>query len=674
MFDYDQLFCLLVKPYVTCYFNLSSRTVAGMKKIYIFILISLPILLPAQKKQGKEIVDSLLTELNNVHTDSGRVKLLYTAAFNSIEIEPDKAISYLQQAISIADKIKYKKGLANSYYIFGSVNSIKGNTAEALSNENKALSLFESESDKNGIGNCYFSIGEIYFKQDRYPEALKNFYKALKIKEETGNKNAIASCYVNIGNIHNLQNNYAEALRSYSAALKIAEETGKKIVIATSLQNIAYISANEGDNDAAIDNILAAIKIYKELNNKYGIATCYNKIGYIYNDIGKYEAALNYFKEAVDILGKLGDNAHMADAMGGIGDNYYQQKQYRQAENYYTKELELATSVGSLAGIKEAHLSLSNLYADIGNHKNALSHYKSYIDTRDVIYNAENTKKTIREQLQYDFDKKESIAKAEQDKKDALMKVKLQRKNFYIYGSLAALVTLMLIISLMIRQYKLKADNLRTDLEQKQLRAQMNPHFIFNCLNSIQHFIVANDVKNANKYLSGFALLMRQTLENSKLGAITLANELAYLQNYLSLEMMRFEDKFAYEIICDTDINPATIEIPSMIIQPFVENAVKHGVCYLTNKQGKLTIRFYTKDSALYCKIDDNGIGRDASQKLKTEAGRIYKSQGMELTRKRLDLISKKNRADYEIAITDKTNDLHESEGTTITIKLPTNL
>ena len=612
--------------------------------------------------------------MNNVHTDSGRVKLLYTAAFNSIEIEPDKAISYLQQAISIADKIKYKKGLANSYYILGSVNSIKGNTAEALSNENKALSLFESESDKNGIGNCYFSIGEIYFKQDRYPEALKNFYKALKIKEETGNKNAIASCYVNIGNIHNLQNNYAEALRSYSAALKIAEETGKKIVIATSLQNIAYISANEGDNDAAIDNILAAIKIYKELNNKYGIATCYNKIGYIYNDIGKYEAALNYFKEAVDILGKLGDNAHMADAMGGIGDNYYQQKQYRQAENYYTKELELATSVGSLAGIKEAHLSLSNLYADIGNHKNALSHYKSYIDTRDVIYNDENTKKTIREQLQYDFDKKESIAKAEQDKKDALMKVKLQRKNFYIYGSLAALVTLMLIISLMIRQYKLKADNLRTDLEQKQLRAQMNPHFIFNCLNSIQHFIVANDVKNANKYLSGFALLMRQTLENSKLGAITLANELAYLQNYLSLEMMRFEDKFAYEIICDTDINPATIEIPSMIIQPFVENAVKHGVCYLTNKQGKLTIRFYTKDSALYCKIDDNGIGRDASQKLKTEAGRIYKSQGMELTRKRLDLISKKNRADYEIAITDKTNDLHESEGTTITIKLPTNL
>lgn len=664
----------MVKPYVTCYFNLYPRTVAGMKTTLFIVCLLLPLLLPAQKKQGQEQVDSLLAELKNAQTDSNRVKLLYTIAFNNIEIDPDKSAGYLQQAIVLAEKINYKKGLANSYCVLGSVNSIKGNTAQALRNENDALKLFESDSDKNGIGNCYFSIGEIYFKQDKYPDALKNFYKALKLKEETGNKNAIASCYVNIGNIHNLQNNYAEALRSYSAALKIAEETGKKIVIATSLQNIAYISANEGDNDAAIDNILSAIKIYKELNNKYGIATCYNKIGYIYNDIGKYEAALHYFKEAVDILEKLGDNVHMADAMGGIGDNYYHQKQYAQAERYFNRELELATGVGSLAGIKDAHYSLSNLYEVTGNHQKALSHYKSYVGTRDVIYNEENTKKTIREQLQYDFDKKESIAKAEQDRKDALMKVKLQRKNFYIYGSLAALITLMLIISLMVRQYKLKADNLRADLEQRQLRAQMNPHFIFNCLNSIQHFVVANDVKNANKYLSGFASLMRHTLENSKLGAITLANELAYLQNYLSLEMMRFEDKFAYEIICGKDINPAAIEIPSMIIQPFVENAIKHGVCYLTNKRGKLTIRFYKKEDALYCEIDDNGIGRDASQKLKTEAGRIYKSQGMELTRKRLDLMSKKNRAGYEITITDKTNNLHESEGTTITIKLPSNL
>jgi tetratricopeptide (TPR) repeat protein len=656
------------------FFALCTRTVAGMRKTLYVLFFCLPVFLFAQKKQGQEQIDSLLTTLQQSHTDSDKVKLLYTVAFQYLVINTDQSLLHLQDAITLAKRTNNKTGLANAYCVLGSVNSIKGNSEEALKNEYAALQLFEETNDKNGIGNCYFSIGEINFKQDKYPDALKYFYAALKLKEQTGNKNAIASCYVNIGNIHNIQNNYAEALSSYSAALKIAEETGKNIVIATSLQNIAYISANEGDNDAALENILAAIKIYQELNDKYGIATCYNKIGHIYNEIKHYDQALKYFTDAEEILKKLGDNLHLADAMGGMGNNFYRQKMYAKAETFYRKELELGTSVGSLASIKDAHLSLSELYEATGMHQKSLSHYKLYVATRDIMYNDENTKKTIREQLQYDFDKKESVAKAEREKKDALMKVELQRKNIYIYGSLAALITLTIIITLMLRQYKLKTDNLRTDLEQKQLRAQMNPHFIFNCLNSIQHFVVANDVKNANKYLSGFALLMRQTLENSKLGDITLANELAYLQNYLSLELMRFEEKFAYKLNCAENINPTETIIPSMIIQPFVENAIKHGLCFLKNKQGLLSISFYVKDKSLYCDIDDNGIGRKESNNLKTPNGKTHKSQGIELTRKRLELMSRKKRSNYEITIHDKTNTLNESEGTTVTIKLPSNL
>jgi LytS/YehU family sensor histidine kinase len=185
-------------------------------------------------------------------------------------------------------------------------------------------------------------------------------------------------------------------------------------------------------------------------------------------------------------------------------------------------------------------------------------------------------------------------------------------------------------------------------------------------------------VKNASKYLSGFAALMRQTLENSKESTITLKKELSYLKNYLALEMMRYEDKFDYEIIC-ADI-PDTIEIPPMIIQPFIENAIRHGLCYLKERKGKLYIRFYLSsigrkgEKQLICEIDDNGIGREQSQKLKLVNETHYESKGMELTRQRLELVSRNTGSEYVIEVKDKKNEHGEPEGTTIIIKFPANI
>lgn len=177
------------------------------------------------------------------------------------------------------------------------------------------------------------------------------------------------------------------------------------------------------------------------------------------------------------------------------------------------------------------------------------------------------------------------------------------------------------------------------ELEQQQYRSQMNPHFIFNCLNSIQHYIVHNDVIAANKYLSEFASLMRKTLENNKLHAISLQQEIDYLNSYLMLEQMRFENKFTYEITCDKNINTVDTQILPMVIQPFAENAIVHGLCYL-EKDGKLSVSFEKQNDYLVCKIDDNGIGRTASQSIKKESNRKHISQGMELIEKRLALVS----------------------------------
>ena len=179
------------------------------------------------------------------------------------------------------------------------------------------------------------------------------------------------------------------------------------------------------------------------------------------------------------------------------------------------------------------------------------------------------------------------------------------------------------------------------ELEQKALRAQMNPHFIFNCLNSVQEFMLDNDALNANKYLSNFARLIRQTLDNSLQPLISVADEVRYLTTYLDLEEMRFKNNFRYSIQIDARIAPSQTFIPGMLLQPYVENAIRHGIQYKEGQQGQIEITLSLEHELLICTILDNGVGREAAQVFKTEQHIEYQSRGMQLTQERIDMLNK---------------------------------
>jgi ligand-binding sensor domain-containing protein len=204
-----------------------------------------------------------------------------------------------------------------------------------------------------------------------------------------------------------------------------------------------------------------------------------------------------------------------------------------------------------------------------------------------------------------------------------------------------------------------------TELELNALQAQMNPHFIFNAIHSIQHFIIKNDELNANEYLTKFANLMRLFLESSKRKYITLAEEIEILKLYTDLEKLRFEDRFALEFNIDPMLDVYKIEIPSMLLQPFVENAIIHGLIYLKHK-GLLTIELKETGEGICCIIDDNGIGRTASRSLKRSS---HPSRGMELTLDRINSYNELNNAPLcRISITDKVNASGEALGTRVEI------
>ncbi len=219
-------------------------------------------------------------------------------------------------------------------------------------------------------------------------------------------------------------------------------------------------------------------------------------------------------------------------------------------------------------------------------------------------------------------------------------------------------------------QQKTELNKKIANIELKALRAQMNPHFIFNTLNSIQHFVVHNDPDSAQKYLAKFGQLIRTILSNSSLAYITIAEELAYLELYLELESLRFENKFEYTINCDAELDTSE-EIPSMLIQPYLENAIVHGLMHLSGKKGAIHLRLEKMDTTLKCTVEDNGVGRQRATALKAAMRPKHKSMGMAITSERLEILNNMNNSGLRQTVTDLTDEKGQASGTRVELFIP---
>ncbi|HEX5150570.1 MAG TPA: two-component regulator propeller domain-containing protein [Parafilimonas sp.] len=209
----------------------------------------------------------------------------------------------------------------------------------------------------------------------------------------------------------------------------------------------------------------------------------------------------------------------------------------------------------------------------------------------------------------------------------------------------------------------------KTELEMQALRAQMNPHFIFNSLNSINMFILENNKLQASEYLSKFSRLVRLILQNSQEKFIPLERELEALQLYLELETLRFENRFGYKIVADDEVDCTVLKVPPLIIQPYAENAIWHGLMHKKEK-GHLVIEIFLIEPMLYCKITDDGIGRKKSAEFKSKPTSTYKSMGMKITKSRLEMIEKTN-ANNNVEIKDLVYADGSAAGTEVLIKIP---
>jgi hypothetical protein len=209
------------------------------------------------------------------------------------------------------------------------------------------------------------------------------------------------------------------------------------------------------------------------------------------------------------------------------------------------------------------------------------------------------------------------------------------------------------------------------DTEQMALKAQMNPHFIFNSLNSIQQYVIDSDVKGANEFISGFSKLIRQTLEFSSKELITLEEEISYLSTYLDLEKARMESGFTYNVNVQTQHPVSQLELPPLLLQPYVENALRHGVRYLKHADGVILLTFMEYPGLLECIIEDNGIGRAKAKELKAVNPIEYQSRGMSLTAERITLLNEGQERKIEVIIEDLKDHEGKASGTKIRVLFP---
>jgi tetratricopeptide (TPR) repeat protein len=575
-----------------------------------------------------------------------------------------------------------------------------GNMAQNLANEIKY---------SKGIAVASNYIGVIYFYGADYQKADEFFFKSISFCEQNNLIGPLAHAFSNAGMSQKWQGNFVQAIEFYLKALEYSEkakDVRRKIKIMTALGMLYHELQNfdlaqrylQNTFDEAVEN---HIQISKSLTTALGAINLTRK---------NYDEALKYFRLSLMDAKKSKDNFSIVLTLSNLGDCYLQMKQCEDAKSYIEdafqmakgvdsknlkavvllrlgdlrlcqgrpnesthfllQSLELAMQIKSLGRALEAYKSLAEGYAMQNNFKEATRFWAKAYQLNDSIKSSNIISSIANAQRGYELSKKQSLID-QLNKEAELKELQLEKdkveKNFLLF--ILCLVSVVVVIVLYIFYLRAKLDReLTQKSELKALRSQLNPHFIFNSLNVIQDAILANRGNEVIQYLGDFALLLRRTLENSFESFVPLEEEIMMIKLYLKAESVRFEDSFTWKIDVDKELDVCHVRTPSMLIQPFIENALLHG---LLPKKGErvLHISFINRMNKLVCTIRDNGVGRkNALQNKNGHGGHV--SRGNQIIIERVDLLNRAYKLNASLKIEDIQSEHCEPLGTQVEISL----
>jgi len=630
-----------------------SKTDSIMHRIFIiFTIIVHTFPLYAQEVP---VIDSL-RRLYNIETDTSKAVKAFELAAKYFEynLAVDSIIKYAELGIQLSDKYGYKKGKEEGFYRLGLIEYRRGNYRKGIDYIQECLEIVAQNKNQAAIARMNNTLGVSYWQLGDLEKALNYFLTAAKIAETHKMQSELSSIYVNIGMVLDIKQEQQEALPFYRKALSYIKylAANKQDYIEVSI--IVNMTASFSDlmqYDSAMHYAQIGIKKAKSINYTTGEYRIKNVLGSIALEKKDYKEVIDimtYLERNINLVGR--DDASLINIQKKKAIAYYHLGQVDKAIEASKNALAKADSCESFYCKSYAYEAGMFINKQLGNFEQAFFYQEKFHEAKDSLLTQEKELNLQNIQALYEDEKKER-ALAELNRQTEAQAFQIQRRNLSIIGITTSALLLITLFFLINRQRLLKKQQSINEVERKLLRLQMNPHFLFNALASIQTFLLnKQDTQKAIQYLSRFAALMRQILEYSRESYISLEEEIKTLENYLAIQQLRYNHQFDYEIEVEKDIDLWETMLPPLIAQPFVENAIEHGKVH-TVENGKIKIRFQKEGKLLKLFVEDNGIGRE--QALQIQSKKKHKSLSTTITKDRMILLSQFTKRKFSFEVKD---------------------
>ncbi|GAA4733493.1 hypothetical protein GCM10023229_09470 [Flavisolibacter ginsenosidimutans] len=635
----------------------------------------------------------------------------------------DSAVWYASLALQNAKSNHYVHGIAVAYSRQSQIakhfddDFVK---SEELGRE--SLSWFEKTPNKEGLYTLYVYLWYTVFSQSRFDEAMVYSQKQLALAKQTGNESDMADAIGSIYAVYRQSGNYEKGFQAAQKERDFALKTKNKIWISTSLycfaqlyeliedyraalryfRNVLETDDEEtkkhrldGDEDIwfkmefteafshlhQFDSAWHYYNLFKPENDKpQNMRVWWISSGECYLEQKDYVHALQNFKLGLAEHLRLNDRNEIMRSLLDVGKAYVGLGNNAEALRYGREGLNIALQTKAKQFIRDGYQILSTVFDKLHQADSANFYFRQYIIMKDEVLNDQAKGRFAA----YNYEQK--IAAINEEKR--LQQATLQKEALFRKALFTGLFLLTLLSGVIIRNVTLRRKHEKqklqheqqlqklgweqqaSELEMQALRAQMNPHFIFNSLNSINHFILQNKKSEASSYLTKFSRLVRMILQNSQSPLIPLESEIEALKLYLELEALRFDHHFIYNVWVDENLDQTNIKVPPLLIQPYVENAIWHGLMHKPEK-GHLNIEITDEATTLLCRITDDGVGREKAAALKNKSAPLYKSMGLRITVARISMLNRGSEPKDAVIINDLTLPDSSAGGTEVVLKIP---
>lgn len=586
-----------------------------LRLLVIWILIT-----PMPAFAQQELLDSLEQRVNaykGIDTVLINLRNDYAKQWLYSTPDPSGILSYLKETLEMSEELSFPKGSMQSY-------------------------------EKMGIVHHYFE-GEPLLALDYYQKALDVAFENPKLMVYR------LGSLSNMANIYAEQHDYNKALAIYRQLLK---DFRKYDIIE---QYLANVFGELEELDSAIYYYEIAIERADSLGNHIVKANNLSNLSLVLSEDGQLKEAKSSIEEALNLVQSYDIVLVRPSAFSNAAMIYLATKELGLAEDYALKALKYSSQVNNLFLRRGAYATLYRVYKEGGQYSKALSAYEEYVLLNDSITNVDKRIEFARKDIEYESKQRELLAEAEAQKQKF-------NKNIAIISSLSVGLIFLggfwLNRNQKIQEQRAKEAEFKQQLAESKLvalRSQLNPHFIFNALNSIERFMKKEGVDRASEYLTEFAQLMRTILENTEYQWRSLAEEIKWIKPYVILESLRLDYDLNFELLIEETLDLDNTLIPSLMLQPFIENSFEHGLAKL-DSNGELTIRIFKKVESLICVIEDNGVGFKEKGE---ESIPNKKSYGLKISKERIAFIEQLSDGGAEFSVEEK------STGIKVEIRTP---